>query len=292
MTIAIYGRSLKKEDVDFCNSLLEKLKSRGHDVLIFENFYQHLNVRNYLTEEYATFKSHADLKKECSFLFSIGGDGTLLDTLGLVQDSNIPIMGINAGRLGFLSSTSKEEVNQAINAIEKSTYELDERSLLKISSNKPLFPNMPVALNEVTIQKRDPAQMAVIHAYVNGTFLNSYWADGLIISTPTGSTAYNLSCGGPIIDPKSTSFVITPVAAHNLNVRPFVIDDSSEIMLEIEGRSQQFACTLDSRTASIDSTYKISVKKEDYKINLLRLPQNDFLKAIRGKLNWGMDKRN
>jgi len=292
MKIALYGRSISKEHVPFLIDLLKMLTENDMEVTIHKGYLAHLNVRNYLTDSYKVFEDYNDLKDNFDYLFSIGGDGTLLDTVGLVRNSNLPVMGINTGRLGFLSSTSTSSIKKALQAIKKGTIEIDSRTLLNVSCNKPLFGEQHSALNEVSFQKIDASQMVVVHAYINGKFLNSYWADGLIISTPTGSTAYNLSCGGPIIYPQSGNFVITPVAAHNLNVIPIIVSDENKISFEIEGRSKKFACTMDSQTATIDSSYRVTLKKEAFKFNLVRLPENDFLNAIRTKLNWGLDKRN
>lgn len=291
MRIAIYGRALKKEDVSFLQGILDEMNLRSYEILFHKDYYKYLNVRNYLKADFGTFSDSNDLK-DVDYLFTIGGDGTLLDTVSLVKDSNLPIMGINTGRLGFLSSTSREKVIESLSILENKKYELDVRSLLEVSSNKPFGFEMNIGLNEFTIQKQAAAQMVVIHTYLDDQFLNSYWADGVILATPTGSTAYNLSCGGPIIHPQSNNFVITPVAAHNLNVRPFVISDQSEVRFEIEGRSDNFVCSLDSNSSLIDSEYKVSVRKADFSINLLRLPEGSFLEAIRSKLNWGLDKRN
>ncbi|HPD52600.1 MAG TPA: NAD kinase, partial [Bacteroidia bacterium] len=223
---------------------------------------------------------------------SIGGDGTLLDTVCLVKDANIPIVGINAGRLGFLSSVSRETLPLAIESILKGHYTLDARTLLRLESNKPIFAGENIGLNEFTLHKKETSSMITIHTYLNGEYLNSYWADGIMISTPTGSTGYSLSCGGPIIVPQSESFVITPIAPHNLNVRPIVVSDKNVISLEVEGRSQHFMATLDSRSVTIDNSYQLAVRKESYAIQLVRLNNENFLNTLRKKLSWGLDTRN
>jgi NAD+ kinase len=239
-----------------------------------------------------TFNSYEDLKSDTDFLFSIGGDGTLLDTVFLVKDSNIPIVGINAGRLGFLSSISRDTLEIAISSLSKGHYSLDARTLLRLESNHPIFEGANIALNEFTIHKKETSSMITIHTYLNGEYLNSYWADGIMIATPTGSTGYSLSCGGPIIVPQSETFVITPIAPHNLNVRPIVVSDKNVISLEVEGRSQHFMATLDSRSVTIDSGFQLAVRKENYTVNLVRLNNEDFLITLRNKLNWGLDTRN
>jgi NAD+ kinase len=226
----------------------------------------------------------------------------LLDTILLVKDSGIPIAGINAGRLGFLSNISKEGFSTAIDNLGNGNYSLDFRSLIRLEANQPLFKGENIALNDFTIHKKETASMITIQTYLNGEYLNSYWADGLIVSTPTGSTGYSLSCGGPIIAPESDSFVITPIAPHNLNVRPIVVSDKNIISLKVEGRSHQFdsienspvvfMATLDSRTETIDHSFELTIKKESFGINLVRMKGEHFLSTLRNKLSWGLDKRN
>ena len=237
-------------------------------------------------------ENNEDLPGKTDFLFSIGGDGTLLDTILLVKDSNIPIAGINAGRLGFLSSIARENITFAVEALAKGHYSIEARTLLRVESNHPVFNGTNIALNDFTIHKMETSSMIKIHTYLNGEYLNSYWADGLIIATPTGSTGYSMSCGGPIIVPQSESFVITPIAPHNLNVRPIVVSDRNVISLEVEGRSQNYMATLDSRSYAIDSSFQLAIRKESYPINLVRLSNENFLGTLRSKLNWGLDSRN
>jgi NAD+ kinase len=226
---------------------------------------------------------------EC--LISIGGDGTILDTLTMVQDTMIPVMGINTGRLGFLSSISKEDVSRALEALREGQYSLDKRTLIKLDTTRNLFGDVNYALNELTIHKKDSSSMIIIHTYLNGEYLNSYWADGLIIATPTGSTGYSLSCGGPIVMPQSGNFVITPIAPHNLNVRPIVVSDKFVISLEVEGRSQYFLASLDSRSVTIDASIQLAVRKAEFSMNLIRLNNENFLGMLRNKLMWGHDLR-
>jgi NAD+ kinase len=224
-------------------------------------------------------------------MFSLGGDGTLLDTLTFVRHHPILVMGINIGRLGFLADIGKDEIEYAIDSISRGSYVIDRRTLIELESSNNLFGEVNYALNDVTIHKKDTSAMITIHTYINGELLNSYWADGLIISTPTGSTGYSLSCGGPIIMPTSENFVLTPIAPHNLNVRPMVVSDSSVISFEIEGRHEQFFCTLDSRTEPIDSSTQLAVKKSNFTMGLVRLPDHHFLETLRKKLMWGADAR-
>jgi NAD+ kinase len=225
-------------------------------------------------------------------MISLGGDGTLLDTVTLVRDSGIPILGINYGRLGFLANIGREEIVSAIDAIANRNYVLDKRSLIHLESNVKIFGKTPYALNEFTILKKDSSSMIKIHTYLNGEFLNTYWADGLIVSTPTGSTGYSLSCNGPVVFPDNSSFIITPVAPHNLNIRPIIVPDNTIISFELEGRADEFVCTLDSRREVISKEIQLAVKKEAFYVNLIRLNENNFLQTLRDKLSWGLDKRN
>ena len=223
-------------------------------------------------------------------LISVGGDGTILDTLQLVRDSRIPVLSINTGRLGFLAGIATDELEFAIDELEKGNYILEPRSLLNLESNQKIF-DFNYGLNDFVIHKKETSSMIVVHAYLNGEFLNSYWSDGLIVSTPTGSTGYSLSCGGPIIFPKSDSFVITPIAPHNLNVRPVVVSDDVVISFEIEGRASSYLASLDSRSQSITEEVNMAVKKADFPLILMRLSNVNFMDTLRSKLNWGYDKR-
>ncbi len=232
------------------------------------------------------------LMADVDFAITLGGDGTILSAIQLLRDSGIRILGINLGRLGFLTTANSEQANDAIKHLISGDFALDPRRLIRLESDPGLFPDFPYALNDFTIVKRDTSSMIIVHAYMNGDFLNSYWADGLIISTPSGSTGYSLSCGGPIIFPNSGNFVVTPIAPHNLNVRPIVLPDSATLSFEIEGRAESFLCTLDARFAPVTSTHKIMVKCAPFRVNLVRLYDYTFLQAIRSKLSWGFDTRN
>jgi NAD+ kinase len=225
-------------------------------------------------------------------LISLGGDGTLLDTVTLVQNKGIPVLGVNYGRLGFLANIGKEDLHVAIRALANRTYVKEKRTLIHLDANIPIFNNMPYALNEFTLQKKDSSSMIKINTYLNGEFLNTYWADGLIVATPTGSTGYSLSCNGPIVFPDSGSFVITPISPHNLNIRPIVVPDNNIISFDIEGRTDSIICTLDSRRVVVPKEIQLAVKKENFCINLIRLNENNFLQTLRNKLSWGLDKRN
>jgi NAD+ kinase len=292
MRLAIYGRLLKDEDIPYLQELLDIISDRQIEALLHKNYQSQFKGRLQLKGKFGTFKNHDDIKDNVDFLISLGGDGTLLDTLTYVRNSNIPILGINFGRLGFLASTGRKEIKLAIDALQARTYQLDTRTLLHLDSNKDIFGGVNYALNEFSIHKKDTSSMITIHTYINGELLNSYWADGLIIATPTGSTGYSLSCGGPIIFPSSENFVITPVAPHNLNVRPIIVSSDSIISFEVEGRNENFLCTLDSRYEAIDTSYQLAVRKEEFSISLLRVNEMDFLSTIREKLMWGADQRN
>ncbi|MEN9497958.1 MAG: hypothetical protein RL750_857, partial [Bacteroidota bacterium] len=233
-----------------------------------------------------------DLDESIEFLISFGGDGTLLDTLSLIREKRIKIVGINAGRLGFLASIGREDIPSAIRAMVQRSYVEDRRSLIHLDGSQPLFGDVPYALNEFTIHKKDQGSMIKIHTYLNGEFLNTYWADGLIVATPTGSTGYSLSCQGPVVFPDAQNFVITPIAPHNLNVRPIIVPDSNIISFEIESRSEQVICSLDARREVVSKDIRLAVRKESFDIGLLRLSEDNFLQTLRNKLTWGLDKRN
>jgi NAD+ kinase len=292
MKIAIYsrgGETLHNEDL---LALLTELEKEKISVVISKDFFE--QVRNALpgADKYKTFYSSDDLDESFDSIISLGGDGTLLDTVILVRDKNIPVLGINFGRLGFLASIGKEHLQTAVKALVNRTYVIDKRTLIHVDANIPLFGETPYGLNEFAIHKRDNSPMIKIHTYLNGEFLNTYWADGLIVATPTGSTGYSLSCSGPVVFPESGSFVITPVAQHNLNVRPIVVPDDNIISFEVEGRADQFICALDSRREIVDKTVQLAVKKESFTISLIRLNERSFLQTLREKLAWGFDTRN
>lgn len=289
MRVAIYsrgGQTLQEQDL---KSLLDLLYQAGIDAVVFKS----------LKDQYAglsslpnVFGGASDLDEQIDALISLGGDGTLLDTVCLVRDKQIPVLGINYGRLGFLASLGKENIEEAVKALQERTYVLDRRGLLHLDASIPMFGEEPFALNEVVIHKREFSPMIKIHTYLNGDFLNTFWSDGLIVSTPTGSTGYSLSCNGPVVFPESESFVITPIAPHNLNIRPIVVPNNNVISFEVEGRVDDFICTLDSRKEVVAKTVQLAVKKESFSFNLVRLNENNFLRTLREKLTWGFDTRN
>jgi NAD+ kinase len=292
MKIAIYGRQLNQALMPFINELFNELRNLKAECIIYEPFFNLIRQKSQAGLHFdKTFTSSYEIKGKVDFLFSIGGDGTILDTITLVQESEIPVMGINTGRLGFLSSVSINEISNALQLLSKGQFTLDKRALLRLETNRSLFGEVNYALNELTIHKKDSSSMIIIHTYLNGEYLNSYWADGLIVATPSGSTGYSLSCGGPIIVPQSENFVITPIAPHNLNVRPIVVSDKNVISLEVEGRSNYFLASLDSRSVTIDASIQLAVRKEDFGMNLIRLNDENFLNTLRNKLMWGLDAR-
>lgn len=292
MQIAIYSRGFNQDDINDIGLLLGELMRQEITPVIFEPFYKELKPHLQLPREVDTFSDAEGLSSKTECLISLGGDGTLLDTVTFVRDKDIPVLGVNFGRLGFLATTGREDIHELVNSLVARSYIVDERSLIHLDASVPLFGDVPYALNEFTIHKKDTSAMVKVHTYLNGEFLNTYWADGLIVATPTGSTGYSLSCGGPIVFPEASNFVITPVAPHNLNVRPLVVPDDQVISFEIEGRSDQFICTLDSRMEIIDNRVQLAVKKESFSIKLLRLNEANFLHTLRNKLLWGIDTRN
>lgn len=292
MKIALFGKTFADELFYYFQQLVEILDRHDVQVIIHQPFYEFVRNRIRFEKEPQTFNAHHELPGNADFMFSIGGDGTMLDAITLIRDSGIPLMGINLGRMGFLSSISKDEINQAVTALLKGEYTLDKRSMLCVETPEHLFGEINYALNELTVNKKDTGSMILVHVYIDNILLNSYWADGLIIATPTGSTAYSLSCNGPIITPDSENFVITPIATHNLTVRPVVIPDKSVIRLKVEGRMSQYLVGLDSRSAIIDSSTEIVIRKESFSINLVQRLNDNFFTTIRQKLMWGRDVRN
>lgn len=291
MRIAIYSRGLEGEQLNDFQILLDELTIHQIEPVIFQDLFNTVYSAVKIPAKYSTFNSPNDLTN-IEYMISLGGDGTLLDAVTFVKDTGIAILGINYGRLGFLASIGKEELHTAIEALVKRSYMVDDRTLLHLDANISLFGDMPYALNEFTIHKKDTSPMIKIHTYLNGEFLNTYWADGLIVATPTGSTGYSLSCNGPVVFPDSASFIITPVSPHNLNIRPIIVPDDNIISFEVEGRTDGFLCTLDSRREIVAKEVQLAVKKESFGINLIRLNENNFLQTLRNKLSWGLDKRN
>ncbi|MAC85799.1 MAG: NAD kinase [Flavobacteriales bacterium] len=292
MKVAVYGKQYQEDVAPFVLELFQELEKAQMEILVYEPFYDFLSKQSNLNLFLNTFTTSEELKNEIELFVSIGGDGTILDATTLIRDSGIPIIGVNTGRLGFLADIAKDQIPKTIRQLVNKRYSIDQRTLLKLETEKPIFGELNFALNEVTISRKDTTSMITITTYLNDKFLNSYWADGLIISTPTGSTGYSLSCGGPIVMPGSNNFIITPIAPHNLNVRPLVISDEYELKVKVEGRANQFLIALDSRIETIDSSIELTIKKECFKINMIETDTQDFASTLRNKLLWGLDKRN
>lgn len=292
MTIAIYGRAFDDTFIPHIQRLFDRLAEGGQPVWVYHTFLSYLKKRIKLPESVKSYTKKDNITDRIDFLFSIGGDGTLLETVKIIKDSGVPVLGINTGRLGFLASINRDDIDNAIDMIAAEKFRLDQRSLINLDTADGLFDDLPYALNEITVHKKDSSSMITIHAYLNETYLNSYWADGLIVATPTGSTAYSMSCGGPIMVPGSLNFIITPIAPHNLNVRPVVIPDNGLLRLRVEGRGRQFLASLDARSRSIDAETEMVISKAPFLFNLVQLENANFLDTIRNKLMWGMDRRN
>ncbi|HEX5625737.1 MAG TPA: NAD kinase [Saprospiraceae bacterium] len=293
MKVLLFGQKAKTDDILHIQALLSHLKDNRVEMWVFQDFADQIRDELPKIGDVPCWSSHAELlaiQPDC--VITLGGDGTILNALTFVRDSRVPILGINLGRLGFLASIEKRLIADAVHQLVQGMYETEERSLIHLDCNMPLFGDNPFALNDFSILKRDNSSMITIHTYINGDFLNSYWADGLIIATPTGSTGYSLSCGGPILFPQSKNLVITPVAPHNLNVRPVVLPDDSILSFEVEGRTENFLCTLDSRYEVITAEHQLAVRKGEFAIRLIQLQPSSFLKTMHDKLNWGLDQRN
>ncbi len=292
MKVALFGKTISANDVSYLQDFVDRLISLDGIVYLYKPFFDSIQKTFRFNREPVIYTTQQEIRGEVDYLFSIGGDGTLLDTITLVGDSGIPVIGINMGKLGFLSGISKEEILPALDEIISNKYSIDERTLLRLETAEHLFGDFNYALNDFTIYKSSPNSMLAIKLFVNDEFLNTYWADGLIVATPTGSTAYSLSCTGPIITPDSENFVITPIASHNLTVRPIVIPDTSIIRIMVESRNINCYIGLDSRILKLDVPMELVIRKEDFKIHLLRMSGKNFFETIRAKLKWGLDIRN
>ncbi|MEZ4946819.1 MAG: NAD kinase [Cyclobacteriaceae bacterium] len=291
MRIGIHGKEVKGQQVKFIENFLDMLVSNKVDISVSSKFLKYLKSPRISQFKIKSFDLGDNLNRLDAFI-SLGGDGTLLDSVTYLGKNETPIMGINTGRMGFLSTISRDETEKAIEHLLKGTFQTDSRTVLSLESDKKLFNGLNFALNDFTIIKKDTSSMINIHVFVDNELLNSYWADGIIVSTPTGSTGYSLSCGGPLLYPRSESFVITPVSPHNLTARPIVISDNSEISFHIEGRSKKFLISLDSRVEAIDGSVNLKVKKAKFKVQLVQMPGQHYFKTLRQKLHWGLDIRN
>ena len=287
MRIGIHGRDFQEKSSRFLERLLDTLVKNGAEIFVSSKFQKHFKSALRLK-----VFDHKDPPKNLDFFISLGGDGTLLESITYIGKNETPVLGINTGRLGFLATISREETDNALDNLFKGKYTVEERTMLKLVSSPKLFDGLSFALNDFTIMKKDTSSMITVHVSVDGELLNSYWADGVIVSTPTGSTGYSLSCGGPLVFPESESFIITPVSPHNLGARPIVVSDRSEITFKIEGRSKKFYVSLDSRFESVEDSVKLKIQKELFKAHLIQLPGQHYFKTLRQKLNWGLDIRN
>ena len=291
--IAIFGRVFNTSITPFIETLFNYLESKKIEVVIYREFYDYLQDTTKCPKNLNTFESHLDLPKDIDFLLSLGGDGTMLAAVSVIRDSGIPIAGINLGRLGFLANIPKENIEIALGKILDTQYSLQKRTLLSVeSSQKELFGNDNFALNDITVFRYDSSSMITVNVMLDNELLNSYWADGLIIATPTGSTAYSLSCGGPIIMPGSGNFVITPISPHNLNVRPIVISSDMKLTLKIESRTDKYILSCDSKSETLATDIEITIQKAPFEINLIRLQNDSYFGTLREKLLWGIDVRN
>ncbi len=293
LKIAFFGKTLSDSNYQYFQEIINQLAKDDCRIFIYKPFFNIIKHQLSFQIPPVIFENHQDLiQHQIDYLFSIGGDGTLLDTITLIRDSKIPVLGINLGRLGFLSSVSKQDVKKAIEEIKQKQYSIEKRALIRLTTESQLFGNENFALNEITVSNDCEMAMLNVRVDINGQYLNNYWGNGVIISTPTGSTAYSMSCGGPIIMPGSQNFVITPIASHNLTVRPFVIPDESTINLKVTGRKKTYNVSLDARKVSMEQPIDLSITKEKFNIHLIKLQEENFFNTIRKKLHWGLDNRN
>jgi len=291
MRIGIHGKDFQNKSTRFLIKVLDALKERNIETWVSDKFLKLVKPVRLTSYKLKPFDHTANLNN-LDFFLSLGGDGTMLESVTYIGKAEVPLLGINTGRLGFLAINSRDDSEAAIEALVNGNYRIDPRSLLRLISSTKLFGNLNFALNDFTIIKKDTSSMITVHVHVDGQLLNSYWADGIVVSTPTGSTGYSLSCGGPLVYPESESFIITPVSPHNLGTRPIVLSDKSEITFQIEGRSKKYLVSLDSRFETIDDSVKLKVRKERFHVNLVQLEGQHYFQTLRQKLNWGLDIRN
>jgi NAD+ kinase len=294
MKVGIYGQFYHKEAARYVQELLDILGKKQIEVIIEKNFLELIKENDAIHVNYDHFSTFEELDSSYDLFFSIGGDGTILKTATYIRDLNIPIAGINTGRLGFLATIKKEEIALSIDKILSGHYQISKRSLLEatFNDNTAILGELNFALNEIAVNRKNTTSMISVTTELNGEPLTNYWADGLIVATPTGSTGYSLSCGGPVITPKTSSIVITPIAPHNLNARPLIVPDTTVITLKVSGREEQHLISLDSRIVTLDNDTLITLKKAPFTIRLITLQGDSFLKTLRKKLLWGEDKRN
>ncbi|MCT8340458.1 NAD kinase [Flavobacteriaceae bacterium TK19130] len=295
MKIGIYGQFYHENSEVYVQQILSALQGKEMEVHIEKNFLDIINKNDEITKNFSNFDTFTELDGSYDLFFSIGGDGTILKSVTFVKDLEIPIVGINTGRLGFLATLQKEEIRESIPKLLNGEYSISERSLLTIETDPDsdeIDPSLNFALNEIAVNRKDTTSMIKVETDVNDNHLTSYWSDGLIVATPTGSTGYSLSCGGPVIDPSAKNIVVTPIAPHNLNARPLVLPDDCQLRLKVSGREQSFLLSLDSRIATIKNNTTIYIRRADFNIKLVQLADDSFIKTLRKKLLWGEDKRN
>ena len=290
MTIAVYARNTKDNFSIYLEQLIVLANADKFKIVVFKPYLDFLNSDSNPAFKLDTFSNSEELIAKADYVISLGGDGTMLETLEYVRRSGIPVLGVNTGRLGFLATVYKEDFAKSIQLLTKEKFTLDKRELIELDK-ATYFNEINYALNEFTIHKKESSAMINIDTYVDGIFLNSYFADGLIVSTPTGSTAYSLSCGGPIMVPDSDNFIVTPIAPHNLNVRPIVISNNKTLSFKVSGRSDSFNVSLDSRSQTIKNLSELIIKKADFRFNMINLEGQHFFETLRNKLLWGIDKR-
>jgi len=294
MKVAIYGQYYQNSTEPIIKDIFTFLIKNNVEMIIESHFLKILFEKNLIEKEYPTFESYTKLNSSFDMLISIGGDGTILRAATLVRDSGVPILGINAGRLGFLATVQKDNIDKFMQFIIEKKYSVSKRTLLSLtcSPDNEAIQDINFALNEISVSRKETTSMITIETYLNDEYLNSYWADGLIIATPTGTTGYSMSCGGPILTPDVKSIVITPIAPHNLNARPLVVPDETEIRLKVSGRDDHYMVSLDSRIISVKNETILLIKKSPFEINMVEIPEKTFLKTLRNKLFWGEDRRN
>lgn len=292
MRVAVYSKKVTKQSFGLFKMLFEKLHQFGWQIVVEKELREHLMRKGIIDEKIDSFSSHLDFSTGIDLAFSIGGDGTFIKTVSYIRDSGVPIIGINSGRLGFLANIGIDAFDEAMQLVYEKRYDFQKRSLLRVETERNIFGSENIALNEVALHKKEISSMITVHAYIDDMYLNSYWADGLIMSTPTGSTAYSLSCGGPIVTPGCQVHILTPIAPHNLNVRPVVVPDKLPVRLKVEGRERNYLLSLDGNSKNIKQSEEIIVHKADYMINVVKLEHTNFLDTIRNKMLWGIDKRN
>lgn len=294
MKVGIYGQFYHQDSGRYIQELLNALEKENIEVVIEKEFLFLIQENKTVSREYSHFSTFEELDNTYDIFFSIGGDGTILKSINFIRDLNIPILGINTGRLGFLATIQKEEIEETISTILRREYSISERTVLSLETDpkSPEIGENNFALNEIAVSRKNTTSMITVETWLDDKCLTSYWADGLIISTPTGSTGYSLSCGGPVIVPNTNALAITPIAPHNLNARPLVIQDSTKISLKVSGREDYFLVSMDSRLATLSNDTRITIKKAPFNISMVELHRDSFLKTLRKKLLWGEDRRN